>query len=317
VDTWFISHPHTDHVNVLTSILESPDLEGLTIDNIYAQLPSESWLQTHEPVNMLPGMQAFKAALAARGKSVIEPSIGDEIVVDGLKFEILTEIDETNHITDPNDYSMVFKLTTPETSVMFLGDLGVQGGALLLDGPYGDDLESDYVQVAHHGSHGVTREVYEAIAPTYALWPAQAWLYDAPEDSPYYTSFQVRQWMEELGVLENYVMKDGLHEIDLGFVPNPNTAEGDYNGDGVVNAADYTVWRNSRDAEVIPGQGADGNGNGVIDDGDYGHWRTRFGSVVGSGSGQGGLGAVPEPTTLSFALLAISMGLVYSRRYFR
>jgi beta-lactamase superfamily II metal-dependent hydrolase len=311
VDDWFISHPHSDHVSVLTSILESPTLEGLTIDNIYAQLPSESWLEQYEPVNMLPSMQAFKAALAARGKSVIEPALGQEIILDGMKFQVLSEIDETNHINDPNDYSMVVKLTTPNTSVLFLGDLGVEGGRLLLDGEFGDDLESEYVQMAHHGSHGVERDVYEAVAADYALWPAQDWLYDAPPDSPHYTSWQVRQWMEELGVMENYVMKDGLHEIDLGPVPDASTMAGDYNGDGTVDAADYVLWRSTLDTSVVPGRGADGNANGTIDEGDYALWQARFGNTVPA---LGTSTAVPEPAALPLALLAISLGLVRWRR---
>ena len=216
VDDWFISHPHTDHVSILTSILESPTLDGLTIDNIYAQLPSESWLEQYESVNMLPATRAFKAALAARGRSVIQPTLGQEIVLDGLKFQVLTVVDESNDITDPNDYSMVLRLTTPDTSVLFLGDLGLEGGKLLLAGEFGDKLASDYVQMAHHGNWAVGREVYEAVAAKYALWPAQGWLYDAPQGNPEgYDSWKVRQWMEELGVQKNYVMKDGLVQLDL------------------------------------------------------------------------------------------------------
>lgn len=310
VDSWFISHPHSDHVSALTSFLESPDLQGLTIDNIYAQLPSEPWLQIYESANMLPSMQQFKAAAQARGKTIIQPARGDEFDIDGIKFKILSEIDETGSVTDPNDFSMVVKVTTPDSSVMFLGDLGPTGGDLLLNGPYADELQSEYVQMAHHGSHGVTKAVYEAIDPDYTLWPAQAWLYDAPEDSPHFTSYQVRQWMEELGVIENYVMKDGLHEIDLGFVSDPNTVAGDYNGNGVVDAGDYVVWRDNRDTETVPGRGADGNGDGMVDDSDFAHWRSRFGNVVGAGSGANS--QVPEPMALALALF-VSLGGLFCR----
>ena len=44
---------------------------------------------------------------------------------------------------------------------------------------------------------------------------------------------------------------------------------GDYNHNGVVDAADYTVWRDSLGKAVAVGVGADGNGNGLIDAGDY------------------------------------------------
>jgi len=228
VENWFISHPHSDHVSVLTSFLENPNLEqeGLTIGNIYGQLVSEPWLQQRNQTNMLIATQELKAALAASGRTLIEPTAGQEFEFDGLKFKILSEVDENGSISDPNDFSMVIRLTTPDTSVLFLGDLLVEGGRLLLEGEFGDELASDYVQVAHHGNNGVEREVYEAVGAKYALWPAQAWLYDALPGNPQgYDSWLIRQWMDELGVLENYVAKDGLIEIDLGLVvvPEPTT----------------------------------------------------------------------------------------------
>ena len=42
---------------------------------------------------------------------------------------------------------------------------------------------------------------------------------------------------------------------------------GDYNADGTVDAADYTVWRDTLRAERdAAGSGADGDGNGIVDD---------------------------------------------------
>ena len=50
---------------------------------------------------------------------------------------------------------------------------------------------------------------------------------------------------------------------------------GDYNGDGVVDAADYTVWRDHAGSEVETE--IDGDKSGVVDDGDYDVWRAHFG----------------------------------------
>jgi hypothetical protein len=61
---------------------------------------------------------------------------------------------------------------------------------------------------------------------------------------------------------------------------------GDYNGNGVVDAADYTVWADHRGQSVAAFSGADGNGNGVIDTTDYNVWRSQFGKVFpGAGAG--------------------------------
>ena len=57
----------------------------------------------------------------------------------------------------------------------------------------------------------------------------------------------------------------------------PTAAPGDYNRDGTVDAADYTVWRDNLGASVAPLTGADGDGNGVVDATDYAVWKSQFG----------------------------------------
>lgn len=83
----------------------------------------------------------------------------------------------------------------------------------------------------------------------------------------------------------------------------PARTSGDYNDDGVVNAADYTLWRDSQGSEIE--FEADGDDDGLIDDDDYDVWQDGFGDLVGAGQADGG--GVPEPSTALLALLAISL----------
>ena len=53
---------------------------------------------------------------------------------------------------------------------------------------------------------------------------------------------------------------------------------GDYNGNGTVDAGDYTVWRDTRGSKSD--LRADGNGNGFVDSGDYRFWKIRFGGTA-------------------------------------
>jgi hypothetical protein len=89
-------------------------------------------------------------------------------------------------------------------------------------------------------------------------------------------------------------------------LPGPVTPTGDYNGNNIVDAADYVVWRNTFGQNVTQGTGADGDRSGMIDQGDYNFWRMQFGSVV-SGSAVGSGGAVPEPTTIGMLVGALAI----------
>lgn len=62
--------------------------------------------------------------------------------------------------------------------------------------------------------------------------------------------------------------------------------QGDYSRNGMVDAADYVVWRKTLGTNVPNGTGADGNGNGIIDAYDFGVWRANYGNTMASlGSG--------------------------------
>lgn len=85
---------------------------------------------------------------------------------------------------------------------------------------------------------------------------------------------------------------------------------GDYNSDGVVDAADYVMWRRTYNEPAVPaGSGADGNQSGIIEDGDYTYWRERFGNLV-TGSAGGLTTSIPEPS----APMLLLSGLLASLR---
>jgi hypothetical protein len=85
--------------------------------------------------------------------------------------------------------------------------------------------------------------------------------------------------------------------------------QGDYNGDGAIDAADYIMWRSHRGSEVEVE--IDGNHNGRVDDGDLDVWRNQYGGNQ-PGAGLAGGNAVPEPTS-AVLLLIISASFVLRR----
>ncbi|MEN0109327.1 MAG: hypothetical protein AAF805_01265 [Planctomycetota bacterium] len=96
-------------------------------------------------------------------------------------------------------------------------------------------------------------------------------------------------------------------ETNLAF----GVATGDYNGNGVVDAADYTLWRDTRGQSVAPLTGADGTGDGEIDLQDYAIWQSGFGDSAPSAAE-----AIPEPNAVGL-LLSCATLLAGKSRVFR
>jgi cyclophilin family peptidyl-prolyl cis-trans isomerase len=113
------------------------------------------------------------------------------------------------------------------------------------------------------------------------------------------------------GDLEVWKMNYGKQIID-----------GDYNFDGKVSAADYTIWRDQLGSSTSAE--ADGNGDGQVNAADYLIWQDNFGAVTRFGDGSGasagdsqGVLGVPEPSSvliLGFLALAWSGGRRLRRR---
>jgi len=82
---------------------------------------------------------------------------------------------------------------------------------------------------------------------------------------------------------------------------------GDYNGDTVVDAVDYAVWRNTLGQQGT-NLAADGNGDDEITQADYTLWRINFGN-----STSGAAVAAPEPGTFACCCMALLAMLCHRR----
>jgi hypothetical protein len=93
--------------------------------------------------------------------------------------------------------------------------------------------------------------------------------------------------------------------LDLKVISTaPPSLDGDYNGDNVVDAADYAVWRKNvgQPLSGLPNHGS--TTEDPIGSSQYDLWRTNFGNTSpGSGSSLDGSPAVPEPASILLVLI--------------
>jgi hypothetical protein len=142
-------------------------------------------------------------------------------------------------------------------------------------------------------------------------------LTDATTYNPAYVSANGTMASEAMNALF-HALDDGKAYFDIHSAAYPGGeirgflvhVPGDYNDNGVVDAADYVIWRGTV-GNTGEGLAADSDNNNVIGPDDYQAWRANFGSdrddqiqhTLNHASGV----AVPEPASLAFAVVAMAL----------
>lgn len=214
VDIWFVSHPHPDHIGALTEILK--DLKGLQIAKVCHSEFSTAFCGS-EPDYKAPALE-FYASLKKSGisiENVTEPGLIIEL--DQTKFKILGVKNEDITVNPFNNSSMVIRVWDTSKSMVFLGDCSSEEGDRLLNGPFRKDLDCDYLQIAHHGQQGASKNFYKTIKFKACLWPSPSWVYNNDIGKGFNThilkTIEIRDLMDSLGITENYVSYKGLYKI--------------------------------------------------------------------------------------------------------
>ncbi|MBE6550239.1 MAG: MBL fold metallo-hydrolase [Ruminococcaceae bacterium] len=238
ISAWILTHAHGDHISGIVHEFKENGGADFDIEKIYYNMPNYDELMK-KTEGEVPDLEYFRRELSNLvGFNSILPMIGDRahvveqgetFEVDECKIEVLYTYHDGLYSNLMNDSSVVFMLTTPNKKVLFLGDLGPEGGDVLYEESR-DKLKADIVQMAHHGHMNVGMEVYAAIMPEACMWCCADWLYNEPEIPKYllnreklrkmqrermYGTTVTRKWMDILGAKTHYVTKDGTNCIEL------------------------------------------------------------------------------------------------------
>lgn len=212
VDTWLITHPHSDHVGALNYILSHPEC-GITVDNLYYSFADLSWYQEYEAYRA-DMVEQLMNTLATLPQEKLHGDIykGQEIWVDNIKITVMNKpyLQSNNSI---NNSSVAYMLDINGKKALFIGDMGVETGKQFIADNPPEALKCDILQMAHHGQNGVGLEVYKVMQPEVCLWPTPDWLWNndsgSGTGSGNWKTLEVRSWMAQLGVQYHVCIKDG------------------------------------------------------------------------------------------------------------
>lgn len=216
VDTWFVSHPHPDHIGSLLNILKNPN--GIKIRRIIHSRFSDPLIDG-EPSCAEQCREFYSLLDNSKDMEVVDiQKPGYEGRIDGFEFKI---IGVANHEILQNFYnnsSMIIRVWDKKKSLLFLGDAGIECGNKLLNGEYRNLLDCDYMQMAHHGQNGCDERFYKTVNFRACLWSTPQWVWENNAGKGINTyilkTFDTRRWMEEKGIKEHHISWMGLYQLD-------------------------------------------------------------------------------------------------------
>jgi beta-lactamase superfamily II metal-dependent hydrolase len=215
VEAWFISHPHFDHIGALNEILKTPG--DLKINTIYHSEMSESYFGM-EPEYEDQTIDFYQNLIKSGIKVHDLNKPGQIIKIEKTTFKILSIKNEEIKVNPYNNQSVVIRVWDASKSIVFLGDLGIEGGDKLLKSAFKKDLDCDYLQLAHHGQRGVSKDFYRSIKFKACLWPTPLWLWNNDAGNGYnshnWETVEIRNLMDEIGIKKHYISWHGLARIE-------------------------------------------------------------------------------------------------------
>ena len=139
IDLVILSHPESDHMTGLLSVLENYKVDNIIWTGIEKEgVKFETW----------------KRMISEEGANIYYAKLGDKIIMGDASLEIVNpkESLEGKTFKESNDTAVVSKLQYKDSSFLFTGDISSKIESELTD------IDIDVLKVPHHGSRYSTSE---------------------------------------------------------------------------------------------------------------------------------------------------------------
>jgi len=157
IDLIVLSHPNKDHLVSLTEVLRRYEVKGILASSAEADLGRYLSFLNEIKTQSIPFL------LPDPDKHIY---FSDETVLDVIYPP------EMLGITDMNNRSLVFKISSRGKSMLFTGDIETKAENYILNS--GADISADILKVAHHGSKTSSSENFlDAVSPSLAVITAE------------------------------------------------------------------------------------------------------------------------------------------------
>lgn len=190
IAAWVLTHSHSDHSSAFLKVLSR--FGGMIrMDYMLGNFPTETALYRTASGDILDmgkeGMFEKYQAYVPGGFKYVKVHAGQKFHLANLEIEVLTTFEDLNpaHIYTGNDTNTVTRVTMNNTNesgervgdpvtIVWLGDANALQSRHLCT-MFGDYLESDMVQLAHHGNTGCEKDLYTLVNAKVLWFPVDYW----------------------------------------------------------------------------------------------------------------------------------------------
>ena len=145
------THPHSDHIGGLRTVLDS--------------IPTENFITVETDADTFGWTKTLKR-VEDEGINYIDAVPGNQYTFGSSKFTILGPVD--HNYEGYNNYSVVIKAECGDISFLLTGDAERKSEYEMLDA--GEDLSADVLKCGHHGSSdATTTRLLKAVDPVFAV----------------------------------------------------------------------------------------------------------------------------------------------------
>jgi competence protein ComEC len=153
IDLVVLTHPHADHVTGLIEVLKNYKVRNI----LFAGTTFESEIYDQ-----------FKQLAAQKQISEIIAKPGQKVFLDDATTLVILDPPVSDQSKDPNDSSVISRLSFGENDFLFLGDAGAKEESALL--AFNPPLSAEVMKVSHHGSaQGTSKDLLTAVKPELAV----------------------------------------------------------------------------------------------------------------------------------------------------
>ena len=143
------THPHTDHIGGLESIINTFDISSIYMPKV------SSTSKTYEALLTTVSNKGLKIKTAKSGVVILDDN--------NLKLEFIAPNNDS--YSSLNNYSAVVKLNFLDNTFIFMGD-----AETLSEDEITSDIKADVIKVGHHGSNTSSGiEFVKKVSPKYAI----------------------------------------------------------------------------------------------------------------------------------------------------